>query len=128
MTNLSNNSNINKNNKSLKSIIANIRNLFFQKYYINEFEYGRKVINDIIFNEPSHIVALFKDFLIPLSFELSFPQIEDKFEIIGINSEYCFSHNLIIFGGFSLKNIGSGFGSGLGSLALINLFFIVSCL
>ena len=64
MTNLSNNSNINKNNKSLKSIIANIRNLFFQKYYINEFEYGRKVINEIMFNEPSHIVALFKDFLI----------------------------------------------------------------
>ena len=89
MTNLSNNSNINKNNKSLKTIISNISNLFFQKYYINEFEYGRKVINDIIFNEPSHIVALFKDFLIIDDYSEFLKRFYKKYESLERLPQFC---------------------------------------
>ena len=89
MTNLSNNSNINKNNKSLKTIISNISNLFFQKYYINEFEYGRKVINDIIFNEPSHIVALFKDFLIIDDYSEFLKRFYKKYESLDRLPQFC---------------------------------------
>ncbi len=37
---------------------------FKYKYYIDQFTYGTVVINNIIYNEKSHIVATFKDYLI----------------------------------------------------------------
>ena len=37
---------------------------FFKKYNINDNVYNITVINNIIFNEKTHIVALFKDYLI----------------------------------------------------------------
>ena len=37
---------------------------FKYKYYIDQFTYGTIVINNIIYNEKSHIVATFKDYLI----------------------------------------------------------------
>ena len=41
-----------------------IRGSFNKKYLINELVYGSVVINNIIYNEKTHIVALFKDYLI----------------------------------------------------------------
>ena len=41
-----------------------IHDSFNKKYMINELVYGSVVINNIIYNEKTHIVALFKDYLI----------------------------------------------------------------
>ena len=60
-------SKINQKNKILLSfpkLEKYIHNSFNKKYFINEFVYGSVVINNIIYNEKTHIVALFKDYLI----------------------------------------------------------------
>ena len=49
---------------SFPIILKYINNNLHKKYYINELEYGTSVINNIIYNEKSHIVAVFKDYLI----------------------------------------------------------------
>ena len=49
---------------SFPIILKYINNNFHKKYYINELEYGTSVINNIIYNEKTHIVAVFKDYLI----------------------------------------------------------------
>lgn len=49
---------------SFKQMKKFICNRFHKKYFIDEFFYGSRVINDIIYNEKTHIVASFKDYLI----------------------------------------------------------------
>ena len=46
------------------NIITKNRSRFIKSHYINEFYYNSRIINDIIYNEKSHIVSLFKDHLI----------------------------------------------------------------
>ena len=60
-----------KRNKYLKTPQRSIHRLcnytyakFNNKYKVSVFKYGSTVINNIIYNEKSHIVALFKDYLI----------------------------------------------------------------
>ena len=48
------------NSPTIKQIIIN----FFNTYYINNDYYNSRIINDIIYNEKSHIVSQFKDNLI----------------------------------------------------------------
>jgi hypothetical protein len=48
------------NSPTIKQIIIN----FFKTYYINNNYYNSRIINDIIYNEKSHIVSKFKDNLI----------------------------------------------------------------
>ena len=48
------------NSSTIKQIIIN----FFKTYYINNNYYNSRIINDIIYNEKSHIVSKFKDNLI----------------------------------------------------------------
>ena len=49
---------------SLKTIEKYIQRKFIKKYKINNLKYGSVIINNIVYNEKSHIVALFKDYLI----------------------------------------------------------------
>ena len=49
---------------SLKEIKEKIFKLFHKKYFISNCLYGKFVINNIIYNEKTHIVAKFKDFLV----------------------------------------------------------------
>ena len=49
---------------SFRSIEKHIFNKFHKSYFIDELYYGARVINDIIYNEKTHIVATFKDYLI----------------------------------------------------------------
>ncbi len=49
---------------SFPIILKLTNNNLHKKYYINELEYGTSVINNIIYNEKTHIVAVFKDYLI----------------------------------------------------------------
>ena len=49
---------------SLKTIEKYILRKFHKKYQINNLKYGSVIINNIVYNEKSHIVALFKDYLI----------------------------------------------------------------
>ena len=55
-----------KNRKTLDLPIIEkyIKLTFNKKYYINEYKYGSIIINNIIYNEKSNIVAKFKDYLI----------------------------------------------------------------
>ncbi len=55
-----------KNRKTLDIPIIEkyIKLTFNKKYYINENKYGSIIINNIIYNEKSNIVAKFKDYLI----------------------------------------------------------------
>ena len=60
-----------KRNKYIKTPQHSIHQLcsytyikFNNKYKVSMFKYGSTVINNIIYNEKSHIVALFKDYLI----------------------------------------------------------------
>ena len=46
------------------SIEKQITSCFLKTYYITEAYYNSRIINDIIYNEKSHIVSLFKDNLI----------------------------------------------------------------
>ena len=61
------NYNINNKNQNLVSfeiLEKTIWNNFHQKYLLDNITYGSIIINNIIYNEKSHIVAIFKDFLI----------------------------------------------------------------
>ena len=49
---------------SLKTILKKIYKLFFKKYSKMPFNYNINIIDNIIYNEKSHIVATFKDRLI----------------------------------------------------------------
>ena len=49
---------IQKNNRKI------FQKRFKKKYKINNFKYGSVIINNIVYNENFHIVALFKDYLI----------------------------------------------------------------
>ena len=49
---------------SFPIILKYINNNFHKKYYINELEYVTSLINIIIYNEKTHIVAVFKYYLI----------------------------------------------------------------
>ena len=49
---------------SIKTIIRRIYKLFFKKYSKMPFNYNINIIDNIIYNEKSHIVATFKDRLI----------------------------------------------------------------
>ena len=49
---------------SFRSIEKHIFNKFHKSYFIDELYYGARVINDIIYNEKTHIVATFKDYLL----------------------------------------------------------------
>ena len=54
-----------KNDKeSFKKLECKIFKLFHQKYSMSRNFYGRLIINNIIYNEKSHIVAKFKDYLV----------------------------------------------------------------
>ena len=55
-----------KNRKTLDLPIIEkyIKLTFNKKYYTNEYKYGSIIINNIIYNEKSNIVAKFKDYLI----------------------------------------------------------------
>ena len=54
----------NKNKNSLTKIIKNISKLFHTKYSEVNMKYEHNIIDNIIYNEKSHIVATFKDRLI----------------------------------------------------------------
>ena len=54
----------NKNKNSLTKIIKNISKLFHTKYSEVNMKYEHNIIDNIIYNEKSHIVATFKDLLI----------------------------------------------------------------
>jgi hypothetical protein len=59
------NSNLNNSNRpSNKSLIKKIYKLFFKKYSKMPINYNINIIDNIIYNEKSHIVATFKDRLI----------------------------------------------------------------
>ena len=61
------NYNINNKNQNLVSfeiLEKTIWNNFHQKYLLDNITYGSIIINNIIYNEKSHLVATFKDFLI----------------------------------------------------------------
>ena len=48
-----------------KPVIKNLlQNSLERKYCTNKDFYNVKLVNDIIYNEPTHLVAVFKDFLI----------------------------------------------------------------
>ena len=49
---------------SFHEIEKRIFGLFHKKYFISNNIYGKLIINNIIYNEKSHIVAKFKDFLV----------------------------------------------------------------
>ena len=49
---------------SLKELENKIFNLFHKKYSISNTYHGKLIINNIIYNEKTHIVAKFKDFLV----------------------------------------------------------------
>jgi hypothetical protein len=49
---------------SQKTIEKYIQRRFNKKYKLNNLKYGSIIINNIVYNEKSHIVALFKDYLI----------------------------------------------------------------
>ena len=55
---------INRKTLDLPIIEKYIKLTFNKKYYINEYKYGSIIINNIIYNEKSNIVAKFKDYLI----------------------------------------------------------------
>ena len=66
MNTYSNQSKKQKKSKILSkfSIEKYIFNRFQRTYFIDELFYGGRVVNDIIYNEKTHIVATFKDYLI----------------------------------------------------------------
>ena len=49
---------------SLRCLIKQIHSAFVTSYTIDNIYYDSRIINDIIYNEKSHIVAKFKDYLI----------------------------------------------------------------
>ena len=66
MNTYSNQSKKQKKSKILSkfSIEKYIFNRFQRTYFIDELFYGGRVVNDIIYNEKTHIVATFTDYLI----------------------------------------------------------------
>ena len=51
-------------NKSLEDLENYAFSKLRKKYFINNYYYGACIINNIIYNEKTHLVARFKDFLI----------------------------------------------------------------
>ena len=55
---------LHKPSLSLECIVKKNTSRFTRAHYVNEIYYNSRIINDIIYNEKSHIVSLFKDHLI----------------------------------------------------------------
>lgn len=52
------------NTVNLKNLLKKVRSKMRVRYNTNLFTYDKKVVTEIIYNEKSHVVAKFKDFLI----------------------------------------------------------------
>lgn len=61
---LENISPIKKKSPTFKDIEKNIFKLFHEKYFISNNYYKKIIVNSIIYNEKTHIVAQFKEFLV----------------------------------------------------------------
>ena len=57
-------SSIKKNSPTFKDIEKNIFKLFHEKYFISNNYYKKIIANSLIYNEKTHIVAQFKEFLV----------------------------------------------------------------
>lgn len=56
----------NKNffSKMIKEVFRKNQKIIHSKVKVNQITYRRNKVNEIVFNEKSHIVAVFKDYLI----------------------------------------------------------------
>jgi hypothetical protein len=50
--------------KRVKEIIRKVKGVIKKRYFVDKRIHGKKIVNDIVYNEKSHIVAKFKDFLL----------------------------------------------------------------
>ena len=73
---------IENNYKSMRNLEKKIYKRFYKFYQTNEDVYNIKIINEIISNENSHIVAEFKDFLIKDDYSEFIQKFYKKTEII----------------------------------------------
>lgn len=85
-----------KNKNTLRQIEKKIYNAFYLKYFFDPIIYNTYIIENIIFNEKSHIVSLFKDNLIyddECEFFKKFYNINNVYlkfrKILEYNENYC---------------------------------------